>query len=155
MESKKENSSVIFSKNLDAKQANLMLDAAGARLKPSQGKWLLRESSIDGLLTISYFNQENKKYYHLRIGFKDNEWQLAPNEDKEAKEFMKEAQHVFKNALPENSHESLLRLLTEEGFDLSKQVRPKPNQSTSTSQYSSYVDDAFDEAPQKNRYTSF
>ncbi|WP_454780196.1 hypothetical protein [Legionella sp. WA2022007384] len=130
MESKNENSSIIFSKHIDAKQADLMLDAAGARQKPSKEKWLLRESSVDGLLTISYFNQERNKYYHLRIGFKDEEWQLAPNEDKEAEEFMKEAQAVFKNALPENSHESLLDLLTENGFDLNKQVRPKPNQST-------------------------
>ncbi|HAT7779054.1 TPA: hypothetical protein ACPSJ9_000259, partial [Legionella anisa] len=106
MESKNENSSIIFSKHIDAKQADLMLDAAGARQKPSKEKWLLRESSVDGLLTISYFNQERNKYYHLRIGFKDEEWQLAPNEDKEAEEFMKEAQAVFKNALPENSHES-------------------------------------------------
>jgi hypothetical protein len=155
MESKNENSSIIFSKNLDAEQASLMLDARGARQKPSQEKWLLRESSVDGLLTISYFNQEKKKYYHLRIGFKDDEWQLAPNEDKEAKEFLKEAQAIFKNALPENSQESLLHLLTENGFDLSKQIRPKPNQSTSTSRYSSYINDAFDQAPQKNRYSNF
>lgn len=40
MESKNENSSIIFSKHIDAKQADLMLDAAGARQKPSKEKWL-------------------------------------------------------------------------------------------------------------------
>ncbi|KTD76330.1 hypothetical protein [Legionella waltersii] len=155
MESKSEFSSVIFSKNIDEKQANLILDARGARQKPSGQKWLLRESSIDGLLTISYFYKEMNSYRHIRIGFKDNEWQVAPSDRKEAKQFVKEAQFVFKDALPENSHESLLRLLTEEGFDLSKQVRPNPTQATSSSQYSSYSDDAFNEAPQKNRYSTF
>ncbi|AWN75223.1 hypothetical protein [Legionella anisa] len=155
MESKNENFSVIFSKELDAKKAGLMLDIQGARRKPSKGKWLLRESSVDGLLTISYFNQEKKGYYHLRVGFKDNEWQLAPLKNDEAEEFVKKAQAVFKNALPENSYESLLHLLTENGFDLSKQVHPKPIESTRTSQYSAYIDDVFDESSFKNRYSKF
>ncbi|HHI9467992.1 TPA: hypothetical protein ACU9KK_003178 [Legionella anisa] len=138
---------------MDAKKACLKLDVAGARQKPSKGKWLLRESSVDGLLTISYFNQEKKGYYHLRVGFKDNEWQLAPSTNEEAEEFVKKAQAVFKNALPENSYESLLHLLTDNGFDLSKQVHPKPTESTRTSRYSSYIEDVFDESSFNNRYS--
>ncbi|HAU1190599.1 TPA: hypothetical protein ACT96X_000470 [Legionella pneumophila] len=153
---KSENQTVIFSCETDAKKACLRLGKEGASNKSDKEVWLLRESSVPGLLTITYFNNEKGKYIHKRLGFVGGEWKFGPNDYHEAVEFSKRAEAAFSKALPPKSYESLIKILTEHGFDVSKQIIPKPDEATQHSQYTNYTDDAFiQSSTSTNRYTNF
>lgn len=152
---KSENQTVIFSSETDARKACVRLDKEGAPNKSDKEVWLLRESSVPGLLTITYFNNERNKYAHQRLGYVGGEWKFGPKDYHEALEFSKRAESAFSKSLPPNSYESLVKVLTEHGCDVSKQIIPKPDEATQHSQYTGYTEDAFVESSSVNRYTHF
>ncbi|MGM9453912.1 hypothetical protein ACTAZI_11310 [Legionella bozemanae] len=156
MESKSENRSVIFSSAIGASEACSKLENEGASHKPDKYVWLLRESSVPGLLTITYYKNEKDNYVHRRLGFVGGKWEFGPKDYLKAQEFAKRAEASFSVALPENSYDSLVKLLTEYGFNIERQLIPGPNESTPNKMLLSYTDDAFEEsAISTNRYNDF
>ncbi|KGP63315.1 hypothetical protein EP47_09285 [Legionella norrlandica] len=155
MESKAENQTVIFSSETDAKKACLRLDKEGAPQKEDKAVWLLRESSVPGLLTITYFNHEKDRYVHIRIGFVGNKWEFGPSDFYKAIEFSKRAEAAFSKALPPKSFESLVQLLSDYGYNLNKQLIPKSNESSQNAQYTGYTANEFTGSTSTNRYTPF
>ncbi|WP_454780829.1 hypothetical protein [Legionella sp. WA2022007384] len=155
MESKSEKTVVIFSSTTNATNACTRLAAEGAPFKADKAVWLLRESSVPGLLTISHYSHGYKDYVHQRLGFVGGEWKFGPKEYHLAQEFSKRAEAAFSKALPENSHDSLVKLLTDCGYDARNQVIPKPNESSKNAMLIGYTEDAFTEASStKNRYST-
>ena len=124
--------------------AERKLDIKRARTQTTKNVWLLRESSVTGLLTASYFSQEKQIYLHQRIGFIDG-WQFAPADKKQAEQFAKRASLAFKDNLPENSADSLLTLLVSSEFELCNLVHPNAIEATREPQFSGYKD--FDDTP--------
>ena len=154
MESKSEKKVVIFSSATTAKDACEKLTAEDAPHKADKAVWLLRESSIPGLLTISQYSHGYEDYVHLRIGFVGGIWQFGPKEYHLAQEFSKRAEAAFSKALPENSQDSLVKLLTDNGYDPRNQLIPKKNESSKNAMLTAYTDDAFAESSTANRYST-
>ncbi|PWY54417.1 hypothetical protein DGG96_17225 [Legionella qingyii] len=155
MESKLENKVVIFSSITDAGKAYSILEKEGAPNKLDKEVWLLRESSIPGLLTISFFSSEHNDFVHRRLGFVGGEWKFGPQEYHKAQEFSKHAEVAFSKSLPEKSLDSLVKLLTDHGFDICNQVTPKHNESSQNAKLIAYTVSAFAELSTiTNSYTT-
>ncbi|MCE0723847.1 MULTISPECIES: hypothetical protein [Legionella] len=158
MQSKSENRSVIFSSEVSASVACSKLEKKGAADKPDKYVWLLRESSVPGLLTITSYNNEKNNYVHQRIGFVGGKWEFGPKDFLKAQEFAKRAEASFSQAIPENSFDSLVKLLTDNGFNIGRQLLPKSNESTQNKVLLSYTEDVFEESANPNsakRYTDY
>ena len=160
MESTPENPPVIFSSEIDNEMGLFKLQQKGASYLPTKALWLLRESSVPGLLTLSYYNQIKTQYVSIRIGFVEEEWKFASADIEEAKEFAKQASHAFKNQFPEKSADKLFTLLSDNGFDLKRQVVPNAIEATRTAAFTGYVslhedDEHEPKDDYSNRYTSF
>jgi hypothetical protein len=161
VESTPENPPVIFSSEIDNTMGLYKLQLKGASYLATKAVWLLRESSVPGLLTLSYYEAEKTRYVSKRIGFVEGEWTFAPADRDKAVEFAKQATHAFKHEFPEKSADKLFKLLSDNGFDLKKQVVPNAIEATRTAEFTGYV--AFDEADDDHeskddsskRYTSF
>lgn len=129
---------MIFSKKTDMKLAQLRIEEYSASKRQTKEVWLLRESSVPGLLTITYFSHEKSYYFHQRIGIVDDQWRNAPKDKAQAIEFTTKATQVFKDKLPEDGLEKLFKLLDACGFKLENQIIPTPGEATSSTEYSGY-----------------
>ncbi|MDI9817806.1 MULTISPECIES: hypothetical protein [unclassified Legionella] len=134
-EKKKEGASIIF--RASQQKAEKKLSENSAAYKESKEVWLLRESSVPGLLTISYYDKGKHLYRHRRIGFVNGKWENASSIKAKAEEFVKKAEAAFKNGLPENSEEELYKYLQAEEFKREKQLIPAPDEA---SQQYAYVE---------------
>lgn len=150
--SKSEKSTVIFSSEVTASVACQKLTQAGAEDKADKQLWLLRESSVPGLLTISYYGKG--KYTHMRIGFVNGEWRFGPKDYHAAQEFSKRAEAAFSKALPDKSYDSLISLLNEHGFSLNNQLIPKAHEASRNEYLTAYNEDAFSQSSTAERYNS-
>lgn len=137
MESKLEKP-IIFSSDTDMKMAQIKLQKHSADEHPTRKIWLLRESSVSGLLTVSFYCRETASYSHQRIGFVSDQWRKAPQDKNKAIEFADKATAAFKDKLPENSVEKLFSLLKACGFKLENSIIPTADEVTTTTQYSGY-----------------
>ncbi|MBL7479322.1 hypothetical protein [Legionella bononiensis] len=160
MESTPENPPVIFSSEIDNATGLFKLQQKGASYLATKAVWLLRESSVPGLLTLSYYDKENTRYVSKRIGFVEGEWKFGPANRDEAVEFSKQATQAFKHEFPEKSAVKLFTLLSDNGFDLKKQVVPNAIEATRTAEFTGYVslhedDDHEPKDDSSKRYTSF
>lgn len=150
MQDKTENSPIIFAKEtlnkynekvaFDMDVAEKKLKSTQAHLGATKGCWLIRESSVPGLLTLSFYNKEKKIFQHQRIGFVDEVWKDGPANKEKAIEFAKLAEAAFKSNLPENSSASLFYYLNHNGFSIQNMLRPKTEEATKTSVYSGYIE---------------
>ena len=147
MEAKAEKNSIIFSSAMNADKACKRLDLEDARHKSAKEVWLLRESSVPGLLTVTFYSQEKNNYSHARLGFMAGRWKFAPSDNFQAQEFVKRAEAAFSQALPENSFDSLIDLLEGQGFNINKLVFPNPKESSKTEQLLAYTDDSLQDLP--------
>lgn len=131
-EIKKECSSMIFrlSMSRPAKDAEKKLGEHSAASKATKELWLIRESSVPGLLTVSYYSQREKGYFHQRIGFVDDRWQAGPADREEAIIFVRKAEAAFQGVLPDGSEEKLYHYLRETEFDANGQLFPKPDEAS-------------------------
>lgn len=146
---------IVFCMEIDAIAANKRLFNSDAQNKPTKGLWLLRESSVFGLLTVTYYDKESVVYRHQRIGFVDGAWTTGPKDKDEATEFARNATIAFSLLIPGNSPDDLLQFLENLGFDLANQLKPNALESSQTPQFSGYDQDALnryahmDEMPEK------
>ncbi|WP_392538206.1 hypothetical protein [Legionella sp. 227] len=147
MEAKSEKNSIIFSSAMNAAQAGIRLDLEDARHKSDKEVWLLRESSVPGLLTVTFYSHEKNNYSHGRMGFVAGRWKFAPADNFQAQDFVKRAEAAFSQALPEKSFDSLIELLDKQGFDLNKLIFPNPKESSKTEQLLAYTSDSLEETP--------
>ncbi len=167
MESTPKNPSVIFSKEIDQYFGVRKLQELSADKLPTKSVWLLRESSVPGLLTVTYYDAESGKYLNNRIGYVGDNWRFGPADRSEAILFSNNAQLAFSNKLPENSAEKLFTLLSNNGFKKDSQIIPNPIEASRTEEFSRYVhftlDDGIDEVEEaenkensaSDRYTPF
>ena len=131
---------IIFAKEkLDAISATVKLTSNGAPFLNTKALWLLRESSVPGLLTVTFFNKDEKEYQNRRIGFVEGKWMFGPKDKEEAVYFAKSAEAAFKSQLPENSAGLLFIFLKKDGFSIQHMMRPEPDEVTKTSAYRGYV----------------
>ncbi|VEB34638.1 hypothetical protein [Legionella cherrii] len=147
MEAKSERNSIIFSSEMNAAQAGKRLDLENAPHKSDKKVWLLRESSVPGLLTVTYYNHKKTDYSHARIRFIAGRWKFAPSDNFQAQEFVKRAEAAFSEALPEKSFASLIEILDKKGFNINKLVFPNPKESSKTEQLLAYTNDLLEETP--------
>lgn len=161
MESTPKNPSVIFSKEIDQHAAVRKLQELSADKLPTKAVWLLRESSVPGLLTATYYDAGVGQYINNRIGYVGDNWRFGPGDRSAAILFSNSAQLAFSNKLPENSAEKLFTLLSNYGFKKDTQIIPNPIEATRTEQFSRYVHfdidddiDELDEAEHKDRSAS-
>lgn len=147
MEAKSEKNSIIFSSEMNAAKAGKRLDMENPPHKSDKEVWLLRESSVPVLLTVTFYNHEINDYSHARLGFMGGRWRFAPADDFKAQEFVKRAEAAFSQALPEKSFDSLIELLDKQGFDLNKLIFPNPKESSKTEQLLAYTSDSLEETP--------
>ncbi|KTD51345.1 hypothetical protein [Legionella quateirensis] len=153
-----ENPPVIFSSEIDNTMGVFKLQLKGASYLPTKSVWLLRESSVPGLLTLSYYDAENTRYVSKRIGFVEGEWKFGPADRDQAVEFSTKSTHAFKHQFPEKSADKLFSLLSDNGFDLKRQVVPNAIEATRTAEFSGYVSLHDEHEPKDDsskRYTSF
>lgn len=134
-----QNLSVIFKREIDVHAAQWKLFALGANKKDTKSIWLIRESSIDGLLTATFFDQSQGMYIHNRFGFIEGDWVVAPKDKKEAELFAQKAKESFNNDAPEDSADKLFFLLNEYGFEPENQVRPNALEATTVKAYGGYT----------------
>ncbi|WP_298626893.1 hypothetical protein [uncultured Legionella sp.] len=146
MESTPKNSSVIFSKEIDHNLAMLRLQERSAHKLPTKALWLLRESSVPGLLTVTYFNDKFRQFFNQRVGYVEGTWRFAPKDREEAIRFASTAQAAFSDKLPDDSAKQLFVLLAKFGFKNKSQLVPNPIEATRTRQYSRYVLFTFEDA---------
>lgn len=139
MESAPKNTSDIFSSEIDDKLGIQKLHTFHAVELPTKAVWLIRESSVPGLLTITYYNAEKIKFDSQRIGYVAGEWRFGPSDREAAVEFSKNAELAFQNVLPGNSAHKLFKLLSDHGLVAHAQVRPNPIEATRTTQFTGYV----------------
>ncbi|MCW8397312.1 hypothetical protein OQJ26_00700 [Legionella sp. PATHC038] len=147
MEAKSEKNSIIFSSAMNAAKAGERLDLEDAPYKSDKEVWLLRESSVPGLLTVTFYSHEKNNYSHARLGFMAGRWHFAPADDFKAKEFVKRAEAAFSQALPEKSFDSLIEILDKQGFDINKLIFPNPKESSKTEQLLAYTNDSLEDSP--------
>lgn len=113
------------------------------KLQPMQyGSFLIRESSIEGLITISYKrkNGEGKdEFINVRVGLSsDLRWVHVPPDTIKAKEFAATAANAFKH-IKDNPETiiSLVALINGMGLNFNQLVRPAIKQESSAG-YSGY-----------------
>lgn len=113
------------------------------------GSFLIRESSIEGLITISYKrkNDEGKdEFINVRLGLSgDLRWVYVPPDSIKAKEFASTAANAFKHIKerPETVY-SLVAAIQGIGLNFNQLVRPVIKQESSAG-YSGYNYHACDE----------
>ncbi|CAM2811956.1 hypothetical protein [Legionella worsleiensis] len=130
-----EHPSVIFSREINEGMGLKLLERHGANTLPTGAVWLLRESSVPGLITLSYYDAERYNYVSRRIGYVDGKWTFAPRSKTDALAFAVKATHAFS----QESVDQLFGLMQYNGFDLQKQLVPKAIEATQTVEYSRYV----------------
>lgn len=117
---------VVFAISREA--ANEVLIKNGATEKQSKEVWLLRESSVPGLLTIVYYDKETNKFQNQRVGYKNGKWSLATSDNEEAKIFLKDATPFFTDTTHQNKRpelKTLLSYLTTKGFNSTGRIDPQ------------------------------
>ncbi len=139
MESILKTPSVIFSKEIDHKLSVRRLHQLHASELATKAMWLLRESSVPGLLTVTFFDAEANQYFHWRVGYMGDKWSWGPADRSEAILFSHSAQRAFRDDLPDGSAAKLFALLSSKGFKQHSQVTPNAIEATRTPQYSRYV----------------
>ncbi|CEG56209.1 hypothetical protein [Legionella fallonii] len=151
MHASSESTSIIFAREINVDLAAAKLTCLGAHLLDTKACWLLRESSVVGLLTVTFYSNEEKEYKNNRIGFIDGEWVFVSADRNKALDFASKAETLSKSHLPENSAESLYELLRSNEFNPKNIVHPNGIEVSQTSAYRGYVD--FDEDEPASRYS--
>lgn len=138
MDSRQENQdlSIVFGTKCDAKGAVEKLRSK------SRGCFLLRESSIEGLITFSI--RRSNKTEHLRFALTPDgrgglEWKTASSDATKAKEEAAKAKNAF-NHIKEHpeSLNSLLDIIKQSGLDLNNMVKPG-NKAECSDWYNAYT----------------
>lgn len=138
MISSPEEPSVIFSREINEDMGYTKLEQRGANLQPTKAVWLLRESSVPGLITLSYYVAETGRYLSHRMGFVDGHWRFGPEIREAALVFVQKATLAFSNNLPADSADKLFTLLDEYGFDQAGLIRPELFEVTQTPAFLGY-----------------
>ncbi len=141
MQARSESLPIIFAKEkIDVESAEEKLTFKGAHLLETKECWLLRESSVPGLLSVTYFDKDKNEYQNLRLGFVDGKWTFGPKDREEAIVFAKSAQAAFKGKLPGDGAVLLFRFLKVNAFSPLHMMRPEPEEVTKTLAYIGYTD---------------
>ena len=132
---KNKNTAVVFGTACTAGEAENKL------AEREQGSFLIRDSSVEGLITISYKNDKGQ-IRHSRIGLVQGgsglKWVYAPADKEEAKAFAEQAKNAFQylEQYPK-SFLYLLTLITRLELDMDMIIRPLRNESSH--RYGSYT----------------
>lgn len=138
MNSRQENQnlSIVFGTKCNAKLAVEKLKSK------SKGCFLLRESSINGLITLSI--RRSNRTDHLRYALvSDNvgglQWETAPSDAVKAKEVAAQARNAFDHIQKHpDSLNSLLEIIKKSGLDLQNMVKPE-NRKECSDGYNGYT----------------
>ncbi|CAM3017653.1 Uncharacterised protein [Legionella steigerwaltii] len=159
---------VIFGK-IEESVLHKILENNDAKKKETKAVFLIREDkNFQGLMTVSYYSQEQDMVKNLRFGLTNEGWKRVPKPpkepsftatlevktkyirdkekfDKEMQSFIKTAKTLFEQkATPEQIKMLSLELKKEEyGFDLSRLIRPSHTQVSKEKHFLGYVGDAF------------
>ncbi|QRN04094.1 hypothetical protein GH742_09535 [Legionella sp. MW5194] len=132
-ESNKRSSSYIYA-TLDAESAQSIVAKSMGKLSP----WLIRESSVNGLLSITYYSPESKNIHHQRLCFNGTQWAHAPSALNEAKAIALQSQKVSKDNLSESGGALLASFLAEQGYHAENLIYPPESQATKNKFYTGY-----------------
>lgn len=97
-----------------------------------KGSFLLRDSSVEGLITISYINDAGE-IRHVRIGLAEGQsglkWMYAPSDKEKASKFAASARNAFQllQQYPQ-SFKALLTLITRLELDMDLMITPLKNE---------------------------
>lgn len=133
-ESKEKGSTYIYAK-LDAETAQGIVEENCGKFS---APWLIRDSSVDGLLSITFFSLESKNIHHLRLCFNGKQWDYAPSNLNAAKAVALQCQNVSKDKLDESGAVLLASFLSEKGYDAVNLIHPPEAQATKNKFYAGY-----------------
>ncbi|MDX1837170.1 hypothetical protein DIZ81_07050 [Legionella taurinensis] len=132
--SNKNSSSYIYAM-LDWEKAQTII---ANKMDKFSSPWLIRESSVDGLLSITYYDPESKKITHHRLCFNGTLWDHAPSDLDAAKTVAMQCQKVSKDNLSESGGALLATFLSEHGYHAENLIYPPESQATKNKFYTGY-----------------
>ena len=183
MEHKEEKTPVIFG-NLSTERIRGLLQENGATAydKQSRAVFLIRESgTYAGLVTGSYYSQEEQQIKHERFGLVENGWQKAPSPPRHPKltdaidvrkqlieadkdfpgkieSFQKKAKVLSEKNATDHEIDALKEILQKEGFNIGGLIKPKHAEATKMQYFTGYTFENLEEDKQNKtgtRYDTF
>lgn len=122
--------------------AHIAWENAESIVRQNMGKfstpWLIRDSSVNGMLSITYFKPESNDIHHRRIYFNGTEWFVAPTKREEAEAITKQCQSESSDNLSESGAALLASFLSTNGYDAANLIHPPETQATKNKFYDGY-----------------
>lgn len=144
-------------------QIHNLLEQHHSKTKESKAVFLIRDSSTyPGLITVSYYCQEQEMVKHIRFGLTEKGWKMAPKPpqeplktdstaikekyavdkitfDKEMEHFIQTAKKLFEqNGSPEQFKTLIIELQKHE-FNLEGLIKPNRAQASQEKHFTGYV----------------
>ncbi|ARB93838.1 SH2 domain-containing protein [Legionella longbeachae] len=148
---------------INSYQIHNLLEQHNAKTKESKAVFLIRDSSTyPGLLTISYYCQEQDIVKHIRFGLTDKGWKTAPKPpheplksdspeikekytldkikfERKMKQFINTAKKLFEQHIRAESFKTLIMELKIHEFNLEGLIKPTRSQASQEKHFTDYV----------------
>ena len=124
--------------------------------KPTSRIWLIRESSIPKLLTVSYYSSQ-EKYKHVRIGLVNEKWQIMPANEEEARKTanMKSTTALFSTVEKINVDELFAFLKEKLKLDPAILIKPSESQASQNIKLYNYTQETLEEKKEAEKTTKY
>ncbi|KTD59858.1 hypothetical protein Lsai_0502 [Legionella sainthelensi] len=148
---------------INSYQIHNLLEQHNAKTKESKAVFLIRDSSTyPGLITVSYYCQEQDIVKHIRFGLTEKGWKTAPKPpqeplkadsteikekyaldkikfDKKMKKFINTAKKLFEQHHTAEPFKTLILELQKHEFNLEGLIKPQRSQASQEKHFTGYV----------------
>lgn len=148
---------------INSYQIHNLLEQHNAKAKESKAVFLIRDSATyPGLITVSYYCQEQDIVKHIRFGLTEKGWKMAPKPpqeplktdstaikekytadkikfDKKMKKFINTAKKLFEQHVSSEPFKTLIMELQKHEFNLQGLIKPKRSQASQEKHFIGYV----------------
>lgn len=136
--------------------AELNATLANQKINSNQSAWLLRESSVPGLLTVSYYNADKHACQHQRLGFLEGKWQkISANRDTATLFAKNQPKLSFVSTTTAQEVEQLTVYLESLGFKREGMIYPAAEEASKSIAYTAYTNDLNRSETSADRYMPF
>lgn len=164
---------------INSYQIHNLLEQYNAKTKESKAVFLIRDSSTyPGLITVSYYSQEQEIVKHIRFGLTKEGWQIAPKPpqeplitdtldikekyvrdktkfDAKMNNFISTAKSLFEQNVTPEQLKTLIEELQKNEFNLEGLIKPNRSQASQEKYFTEYVSDAFKADDKSIRYSDW
>ncbi|KTD06610.1 hypothetical protein Lgra_2553 [Legionella gratiana] len=148
---------------INSYQIHNLLEQHNAKTKETKAVFLIRDSSTyPGLITVSYYCQEQEIVKHIRFGLTEEGWKMAPKPpqepsktdstdikekytldkatfDKKMEHFLNTAKKLFEQHVSPELFKTLIIELEKHEFNLKGLIKPKRSQASQEKHFTGYI----------------